>query len=150
MAIFRLLPFFVFWQWIMSTVHAQDTVQPTHSALTDTLCRTVRTTPYLISGSKALERYYQWRIDYPQDDIENKREGTVWISFTIDTTGRVTKVHALPPPDDYLGSPPTKAMIDAALWATRQPWFWMYPEYVINKAPYTIKLSIAFRLKIRW
>lgn len=46
--------------------------------------------PAFPGGQKALDRFYEDNIKYPQEAVDNNIEGTVNISFLVDETGKVS------------------------------------------------------------
>ncbi len=73
---------------------------------------------------------------YPHNAIITHTQGTVMLSAVIDTSGRITQLHALS------GHP---LLIQAALDAVRQ---WRYKPYILNGAPVEVEtqVSVIFNL----
>jgi len=67
---------------------------------------------------------------YPRNAIITRTEGTVVLAALIDTSGRITQLHALS------GHP---LLIPAAIDAVRQ---WRYKPYVLNGAPVEVETQI--------
>ena len=50
------------------------------------------TAPVFPGGQSSLENYINRNIEYPEDAIDNEKEGTVYVLFTIDESGKVGNV----------------------------------------------------------
>lgn len=83
-----LLNFLIFLIAIGITIPAFSQAQPD-------FLRKVEVMPEFPGGDDALDEFIRNNVKYPDEGIANKIEGTVYVTFIVETDGTITQIEAL-------------------------------------------------------
>ncbi len=77
---------------------APATTQPANAAVKTAaipVLTSAEVMPSFPGGEEKLAQFMKDNIKYPKEALDNKKEGTVYVSFVVDETGKITNVRML-------------------------------------------------------